>query len=117
MRGGELHIDGYDILTLVVLIILAVAFMCVVIFIGGLPGKIAIKRRHPHAETVKLLGWLGFLAVLPWVHAFIWAFHDSLTIDIRRFPKDEEKAIDEALAKLGAVKEPDPDPDPEPKAS
>ncbi len=113
MRGGELTIDSYDILTLIVLIILAVAFMAIVIFIGGLPGKIAMRRRHPHAETVKLLGWLGFLAVIPWIHAFIWAFHDSLTIDIRRFPKEEEEAIDEALERLGAVKKTAPDPEPE----
>jgi amino acid transporter len=104
MRGGEIHIDLYDYLMLAVLIVLAIAFMVVVIFIGGLPGKIALKRRHPHAETVKIMGWMGFLAVIPWVHAFIWAFHDSLTIDIRRFPKEEEEAVEKELESLGAVK-------------
>jgi len=41
--------------------------------------------------------WAGALAVVPWIHAFIWAYHDSLTIDVRRFPDAEKKAIDEEL--------------------
>ena len=36
------------------------------------------------------MGWVGFLAVIPWVQAFIWAFKPTSVIDIRRFPKAEE---------------------------
>lgn len=92
--------DTYDLYTIIFLIAALIAIMTLVIYILGLPGKIAISRRHPHAEEVKLMGWVGALAVVPWIHAFLWAYHDSLTIDIRRFPKDEEKAIDEEIARL-----------------
>jgi hypothetical protein len=94
-------LDVYDYLTFLVLIVAIVAFFSIFVFIGGLPGKIAMKRRHPHAESVKIMGWAGFLAVVPWIHSFIWAFHDSLTVDIRRYPEAEKKAIDEELNRLG----------------
>jgi hypothetical protein len=37
--------------------------------------------------------------VVPWVQAFIWAFKPADVIDIRRFPQEEKKAIDEEMAK------------------
>ncbi len=95
-------IDGYTYLMFAFLLVAVIAFFSIIIWILGLPGKIAIQRRHPHAETVKIMGWAGALAVIPWIHAFIWAFHDSLTIDIRRFPDAEKKAIDEEIARLTA---------------
>jgi hypothetical protein len=75
--------------------------MGLVLFVMGLPGKIAIKRNHPHAEAVNVMGWMGFLAVVPWVHAFMWAFHDSVTIDLRRFPEEERDAIRKEISRLG----------------
>lgn len=79
-------LDGYDYLTFGVLVILAVAFFYVLVTIGGLPGKLAERRNHPHAESVKIVGWIGLFTVFPWIHALIWAYHDSLTIDVRKFP-------------------------------
>jgi Protein of unknown function (DUF3302) len=94
-------LDLYDYLMFLFVIIMLVAFFTLAIFILGLPGKVALQRKHPHAETVKWMGWAGFLVVIPWVHALIWAFHDSLTIDIRRFPAEERDAIEKELARLG----------------
>jgi hypothetical protein len=34
------------------------------------------------------------------VQAFIWAFKPTEIIDIRRFPREESKAIDEDIARL-----------------
>lgn len=87
-------LDGYDYLTFVVGIIAIVALFYFIIQIGGLPGKLAERRNHPHADSVKLLGWIGLFTALPWIHALIWSFHDSLTIDIRRFPKEEREAVE-----------------------
>ena len=86
-------LDGYDYLTFAAVIPLLATFM-------GLPGRVAIKRNHPHAESVKIMGWMGFPAVVPWVHAFMWAFHDSMTVDVRRFPKEERDAIEKEIARL-----------------
>lgn len=92
--------DNYDLLTFVAAIVLAIVIMALFMFVMGLPGRIAIQRKHPHAESVKIMGWSGFLAVVPWMHAFLWAFHDSMTVDVRRFPKEEEKAVRREIARL-----------------
>ena len=63
----------------------------------GLPGKIAIARKHPEADAVNLMGWVGFLAIVPWIQALIWAFKPTDVIDIRRFPRQERAAIDEEI--------------------
>lgn len=96
-------LDHYDYMTFAALILLMVAVMGLILFLMGLPGKIALKRNHPHAEAVNIMGWMGFLAVVPWVHAFMWAFHDAATIDIRRFPKDERDAVRKEIERLGGT--------------
>ncbi|MCR9089380.1 MAG: DUF3302 domain-containing protein [Rhodobacteraceae bacterium] len=93
-------LDSYDWLTLGAGIMMLVIIMAIILFIMGLPGRIAISRNHPHAEAVKIMGWAGFLAVVPWIHAFMWAYHPSATVDIRRFPKEERDAIRRDIAKL-----------------
>jgi len=89
----DFELDGYDYLTFVILLLVVVAFFYAMITLGGLPGKLAEKRNHPHADSVKLGGWIGLFTVFPWIHALIWAYHDSLTIDIRKLPKDGEAGI------------------------
>lgn len=79
-------LDGYDYLTFLFLLLAIVAGFYVLIQIGGLPGKLAERRNHPHAESVKIVGWIGLFTVFPWIHALIWAYHDSMTIDVRKFP-------------------------------
>ena len=72
MLGFDLNL--WDYLTFLVIVALLVAFLVIAVFVLGLPGRIAIARKHPDAEAVNLMGWLGFLAVVPWMQAFIWAF-------------------------------------------
>jgi hypothetical protein len=75
--------------------------LLVYIWIAGLPGRIALRRKHPEAEAVKLLGWAGLLpTVYPWVQALIWAYKPTDVVDIRRFPREEQKAIAEEDARL-----------------
>jgi hypothetical protein len=46
-------------------------------------------------------GWAGLLpTVLPWIQAFIWAFKPTDIVDIRRFPREEARAVDEDIARL-----------------
>jgi hypothetical protein len=92
--------DNYDIAMLVFFILALIAFFAIILWILGLPGKIAIQRHHPHAETVKLMGWAGALPLFPWIHAFIWAFHDSITIDVRRMPEEERAFVEAEIARL-----------------
>jgi hypothetical protein len=59
------------------------------------------ELHHPDAEAVKIMGWAGLLpTILPWIQAFIWAFKPTDIVDIRRFPKEEAKALDEEMTRL-----------------
>lgn len=96
----EFSLDFYDYLTFAVILLLMVAAVIAAVVILGLPGKIALARKHPDAEAVNLMGWAGALAVVPWIKAFIWAFMPTDVIDIRRFPQEEQLAIDKENARL-----------------
>lgn len=93
-------LDFWDYLTFAVLALLVLAGLITVVWLAGLPGRIAIARKHPDAEAVKLMGYAGFLAAVPWIQAFIWAFKPTDIVDIRRFPAAEAKSIDEEIARL-----------------
>ena len=105
MLGFELTF--WDYVTFAVLAILGAAFLIAFTFILGLPGRIAIARKHPDADAVNIMGWVGFLALVPWVQAFIWAFKPTNVVDIRRYPKAEDAAIAEKIAKLKGESKPE----------
>ena len=90
----------WDYATFVALFIVSVGFVAALVLLAQLPGQIAIARNHPDAEAVKVMGWAGFLAVVPWIQAFIWAFKPTDIVDIRRFPREEREEIDRMIARL-----------------
>ena len=99
MLGFEL--DFWDYATFATAALAGFAGVMIYIWIAGLPGRIALARKHPEAEAVKIMGWAGLLpTILPWIQAFIWAFKPTDIVDIRRFPKEEAKALDEEAARL-----------------
>jgi len=98
MLGFKL--DMWDYLTFLVIMALVGAFLAIAVFVLGLPGRIAIARKHPEADAINMMGWLGFLAVVPWIQAFMWAFKPTNVVDIRYFPKQEQENIAEEIARL-----------------
>lgn len=105
MLGFEL--DIWDYLTFLTLFLTVVAVLALWVWLAGLPGRIAIARKHPEAEAVKMLGYAGLLpTVYPWMQALIWAFKPTDIIDIRRFPPEEARAIDEDIARLKGAEPP-----------
>ena len=88
-------LDFWDYATAVVLFVCVVTGLTFVIWLAGLPG-----RKHPEAEAVMIMGYAGFLPVVPWIQAFIWAFKPTDIVDIRRFPREEAKGIDEEIDQL-----------------
>ena len=46
------------------------------------------------------MGWLGFLAVVPWIQAFIWALRPTYVVDIRDMPQARRRDTDEEIARL-----------------
>lgn len=94
-------ITFWDYLTFLTLALAGFSFVAFWVWLAGLPGRIALARKHPEAEAVKLLGWAGLLpTIYPWVQAFIWAFKPTNIIDIRRFPREEAQWIEEETARL-----------------
>jgi hypothetical protein len=94
-------IDLWDYLTFLTLALCVVALGITWLFLAGLPGRIAIARKHPEAEAVKYLGYAGLLpTVYPWMQALIWAFKPTDIVDIRRFPREEAIETDKELARL-----------------
>jgi hypothetical protein len=94
------QLDFWDYATFLSLFVLVAAGLGVAVFVLGLPGRIAIARNHPEAEAVYLMGWVGFLAVVPWVQALAWAFRPTTVIDVRYMPEQRRIETEETIAKL-----------------
>ena len=92
----------WDIITLGCAVFSVIVFMALLVIMLGLPGRIATARNHPDAEAIYVMSWTGFLAVVPWIQAFIWAFKPTDVVDIRRFPEEEQEAIKEDITRLKA---------------
>jgi CBS domain containing-hemolysin-like protein len=106
-------IGFWDYMTFAALAVIAFAVVLFLFIILGLPGRIAIARKHPEADAVQLMGWVGFVAIVPWIQALIWAFKPTDVVDIRRFPREERIATEQEIARLsgkdpkGGIAEPD----------
>jgi hypothetical protein len=100
------HVGVWDYVTFLVIAILVVAGLTLAVLVLGLPGRIAIARKHPEADAVYLMGWIGFLAVVPWIQALGWAFKPTTVIDIRHLPKEERLDTDAMIAKLTGKESP-----------
>ncbi len=94
------QLDFWDYATFAALFVIGAAFLGVLIFILGLPGRIAIARKHPEADAVYLMGWIGFLAVVPWIQALVWAFKPTDVIDLRYLPRDVQRQTDDIIRQL-----------------
>jgi len=99
-------LDMWDYLTFLSLFICSITGLLILLWFGGLPGRIAVARKHPEANAVKILGWAGFLPVYPWMQALIWAFKPTDVVDIRNFPEAEAKEIEKELAEASDAKPP-----------
>ena len=98
LLGFEL--DFWDYATFAAIAVIVAGGLGAAVFILGLPGRIAIARRHPEAEAVYLTGWVGFLAVVPWIQALGWAFRPTTVIDVRYLPADEKRETEAMIARM-----------------
>jgi hypothetical protein len=46
------------------------------------------------------MGWIGFIAIVPWIQALIWAFKPTDVVDLRYLPKDVQRETDAMIARL-----------------
>src|SRR5271169_5327053 len=102
------HVGFWDYVTFLAMFVIGAAGLAAAVFILGLPGRIAIARNHPEADAVNVMGWVGFLAVVPWIQAFIWAFKPTTVIDVRNLPDAERRETEAMIAGLtGKAESPD----------
>jgi hypothetical protein len=100
------QVSFWDYMTFIAIFIVVVTFLVAGVFILGLPGRIAIARNHPEADAVNLMGWIGFLAIVPWIQALIWAFKPTNVIDIRYLPEEERRETGAMIARLKGTEPP-----------
>ncbi len=68
----------YDLATYFAWFVLALLFcvaIAIIVAVGSLPKKIAIRRNHPQVAAINAASWIGLaLFGLGWPIAFVWAF-------------------------------------------
>ncbi len=88
-----------DVFALIVLTIMIASIVVAMIYLGGLPGKIAANRNHPQLDSVRVAGWVGiFAGGVFWPLALIWAFYS--TPKSEKELRDRITALESELAKL-----------------
>ncbi len=66
--------------------------------LGSLPGKKAAERKHPQAEAINVLGWLGLIfGGVGWIVALVWAHMKPVFAPIAQAPAPDA-TTDEAGA-------------------
>jgi len=45
-----------------------------IVVVHELPGKVAVKRRHPQVDAIKITSYLGLIVFPLWMFALIWAY-------------------------------------------
>jgi hypothetical protein len=70
--------DGFTYFAWLVLAILFLVSVAIIVALGSLPKKIAIKRNHPQVDAINAASWIGLaLGGVGWPIAFVWAFLKS----------------------------------------
>lgn len=67
--------DLLDLFAFFVMLVIAIAVVVSLLWLGKLPGDVARRRGHPQASAITACGWLGILTLgLLWPVALIWAY-------------------------------------------
>lgn len=67
--------DIYDVIAIFALLMTAAVVLVGGWFLFELPGKMAEERKHPHADAIRMCGWMGLVtAGLFWALAMVWVF-------------------------------------------
>lgn len=102
--------DGATYFAWFVMAFLFLVAVCLVVAIGSLPKKIAVKRNHPQVDAINAAAWVGlFLGGVGWIIAFVWAFlrsgevgHDDDLPD-GQSPSMLQNEIDQLRAKVSQL--------------
>jgi len=80
--------DTYGIFALVYIGVLLVCAVCLVVWLGSLPARIARRRDHPQVDAINAMSWLGLILTggVGWALALVWALirYDSVPFTTRK---------------------------------
>lgn len=72
-----------DWLTLLIMLVVLAVNVYFIIWLAGLPGRLARERQHPQADAISVLGWLSLLTFFAtWPIALVWAYVRRVQIDV-----------------------------------
>lgn len=93
-----------------ILCLCLILFSVIVIVVGiikvhELPGEIAVRRKHPQAEAIRICSLMGLIIFPFWMIALLWAYMrpvltpiplqaDPLEINVPDSDKSEKKITD-----------------------
>lgn len=81
------------VVAFLIIVALIAAAVFLVIDLARLPGEIAARRGHPHADAVRIAGLIGIFTGILWVLALIWAHvpYPSQAAPARQFGASVQK--------------------------
>jgi hypothetical protein len=72
-----------DVMTLVIILIVVSSAVGFLLWLAGLPGRIARQRGHAQADAVNIAGWLSLLTMFTtWPVTLVWAYFRPITVRI-----------------------------------
>ena len=75
----------------VILVVLATVAIVIFVELATIPGRKARERKHPQAEAINILGWLGLpTGGLGWVIALTWAYTHPALLMAAEAIRDQE---------------------------
>lgn len=67
--------DGATYFAWFVLTLLFLVVVALIVWLGSMPKKIAMRRDHPQVDAINACSWIGLaLCGVGWPIAFVWAF-------------------------------------------
>jgi hypothetical protein len=86
----------------IILVLLVLLLIWIFVELAKLPGAKARERKHPQADAINVLGWLGLLmGGVGWVVAVVWAYTKPVLVVVAAdaSPADVGEAVRETLEK------------------
>jgi hypothetical protein len=81
-----------DVMTLAIIVIVVAVSIFFMIWLAGLPGRLANDRQHPQAAAINALGWLSFLTFFAtWPIAIVWAYARPANVAIQKTSAESSK--------------------------
>ena len=95
--------DGATYFAWIVLALLFAVAVGLIVWIGTIPKKIAMKRNHPQVDAINAASWIGLaLAGVGWPIAFVWAFLRSGQIGHNDNENDKATDTSNEVSRLAA---------------